>query len=62
MINKIDLAPYVGADLDVMERDSRKMRGTKPFIFTNMRDGQGLKEVIAWIETHVLLHDSATAA
>ena len=62
MINKIDLAPYVGADLAVMERDLRKMRGAKPFIFTNMREGQGLKEVIAWIETHVLLHDSATAA
>jgi urease accessory protein len=62
IINKIDLAPYVGADLAVMDRDSRKMRGTKPFIFTNMREGKGLKEVIEWIEVYVLLHDSATAA
>ena len=62
IINKIDLAPYVGADLAVMDRDSRKMRGTKPFIFTNMREGKGLKEVIEWIERYVLLHDSATAA
>ena len=62
IINKIDLAPYVGADLAVMDRDSRKMRGTKPFIFTNMREGKGLKEVIEWIERYVLLHDGATAA
>jgi urease accessory protein len=62
IINKVDLAPYVGADLAVMDRDSRKMRGTKPFIFTNMREGKGLKEAIDWIERHVLLHDSATAA
>jgi urease accessory protein len=62
IINKIDLAPYVGADLAVMDRDSRKMRGTKPFIFTNMREGKELKEVIEWIERYVLLHDGATAA
>ena len=62
IINKVDLAPYVGADLAVMDRDSRKMRGTKPFIFTNMREGKGLKEAIDWIERYVLLHDSATAA
>ena len=62
IINKIDLAPYVGADLAVMDRDLRKMRGTKPFIFTNMREGKGLKEVIEWIERYVLLHDGATAA
>jgi urease accessory protein len=62
IINKIDLALYVGADLAVMDRDSRKMRGTKPFIFTNMREGKGLKEVIEWIERYVLLHDGATAA
>jgi urease accessory protein len=62
VINKIDLAPYVGADLGVMERDSRKMRGTRPFVFTNMRQGHGLAEIIAWIERDVLLLDSATAA
>jgi len=62
VINKIDLAPYVGADLGVMERDSRKMRVNRPFVFTNMRDGHGLPEIIAWIERDVLLLDSATAA
>jgi urease accessory protein len=62
VINTIDLAPYVGADLGVMERDSRKMRGTRPFVFTNMRQGHGLAEIIAWIERDVLLLDSVTAA
>ena len=42
VINKIDLAPYVGASLEVMERDSRKMRGDKPFLFTNIREKSGL--------------------
>ena len=46
IINKIDLAPYVGADLSVMERDSKKMRGDKPFMFTNIRDDQGVDEVV----------------
>lgn len=55
VINKIDLAPFVGADLSVMERDSRKMRGDRPFILTNMRAGEGLAAVIAWIERDVLL-------
>jgi len=55
--NKIDLAPYVGADLGVMERDSRRMRGTHPFIFTNLRTGKGLDQVIDWIECDVLLLD-----
>ena len=57
VINKIDLAPFVGADLGVMERDSKKMRGERPFIFTNLRAGEGLGEVIAWIERDVLLLD-----
>ena len=57
VINKIDLAPYVGADLGVMERDSTKMRGARPFIFTNLREGEGLGTVIAWIERDVLLMD-----
>lgn len=49
VINKIDLAPYVGASLEVMDRDTRKQRGERPFIFTNMKTGQGLPEVIEWI-------------
>ena len=55
VINKIDLAPYVGADLGVMERDSLRMRGTRPFLFTNLRTGEGLTQVIEWIERDVLL-------
>jgi urease accessory protein len=49
VINKIDLAPYVGADLAVMERDSLKMRGEKPFVFTNLKQQTGLAEVITFI-------------
>lgn len=51
IINKIDLAPYVGASLDVMDRDSRKMRGERPFQFCSIRDGVGVPEVIAFLET-----------
>ncbi|MBV8912907.1 MAG: urease accessory protein UreG [Acetobacteraceae bacterium] len=50
VINKIDLAPHVGASLDVMSRDSRRMRGDRPFVFTNIRAGQGVAEVAAFIE------------
>ena len=54
VINKIDLAPYVGADLSVMERDSRRMRGDKPFVFTNLRDGTGADRVVDWIRRELL--------
>ncbi len=57
VINKIDLAPYVGASLEVMERDSKKMRGDRPFVFTNIRQGDGIDEVIQWIKKDVLLED-----
>ena len=50
VINKIDLAPLVGADLDVMDRDSKKMRGEKPFIFSNIKAGVGVADVAALIE------------
>ncbi|MBN8818539.1 MAG: urease accessory protein UreG [Sphingomonas sp.] len=49
VINKIDLAPLVGADLGVMDRDARKMRGERPFLFTNLKDGIGLPEIIQFI-------------
>jgi urease accessory protein len=55
VINKIDLAPMVGASLEVMERDAKKMRGDRPFVFTNMKTGQGLERVIAFIEKEGLL-------
>lgn len=50
VINKIDLAPYVGASLDVMDRDARKMRGERPFVFANVRAGQGVAEIAGFIE------------
>ena len=53
VINKTDLAPYVGADLSVMERDAKKMRGDKPFIFTNLKTQAGLTEAIAFIESYI---------
>ena len=49
IINKIDIAEYVHASLDVMERDSKKMRGERPFIFTNLYDGVGVEEIISFI-------------
>ena len=58
VINKIDLAPYVGADLDVMARDATTMRGDRPFILTNLKTGEGLPDVIAWIR-HALLYETA---
>ena len=50
VINKVDLAPHVGADLGVMDRDSRRMRGQRPFVFTNVRSGEGVEAVARFIE------------
>ena len=61
VINKIDLAPMVGASLEVMDRDARRMRGTRPFVFTNLKIGQGLDTVIRFIETEGLLRVSEPA-
>jgi len=54
VINKTDLAPYVGASLEVMERDSRLMRGEKPFLFTNCRTGEGVRELVELIRRDLL--------
>jgi len=59
IINKIDLAPMVGASLDVMERDAGRMRGDKPFVFTNLKSGVGLDSVITFIETEGMLSQAA---
>jgi urease accessory protein len=53
IINKIDLAPYVGASLEVMDRDSKRMRGDRPFLFTNLRAEEGLDHVVTWLEAHL---------
>lgn len=55
VINKIDLAPMVGASLEVMDRDARKMRGERPFVFSNLKTGQGLAEIIDFIEKQGLM-------
>ena len=60
IINKIDLAPHVGASLDVMARDAQKMRGDAPFVFTNLKTGEGLATVVAFIERNGLLGDAST--
>ncbi len=52
IINKTDLAPYVGADLNVMERDAKKMRGEKCFVFTNLKQQEGLSNIIEFVEAH----------
>lgn len=60
-INKIDLAPYVGVDLEVMDKDAEKMRGGRPYVFTDLKSTKGLDEVIAWIKHDMLLEgESAT--
>lgn len=55
VINKIDLAPYVGASLEVMERDAQRMRGAKPFVFTNLKTGEGLATVVEFIYQQSLI-------
>lgn len=57
LINKIDLAPYVGADLSIMQSDAKRMRGERPFILTNMMTLQGLDQVQDWIKKFALLED-----
>lgn len=57
VINKKDLAPYVEVDLGVMERDARRQRGTRPFVFTNMKTGEGIEDVVTWIKTDVFLEE-----
>ena len=62
LINKITLAPYVGADLGVIERDSKTMRGTRPFLFCDLKSEQGLSEVLQWIEHNWLFAAAANQA
>lgn len=59
IINKIDLAPHVGASLEVMEADARRMRGDRPFLFTNLKSGQGVGEIAAFVEERGLLKSPA---
>ena len=59
VINKIDLAPYVGASLDVMDRDTRRMRGEAPYVFANLRAGEGVDEIIAFIVREGMLDTGA---
>ena len=60
VINKIDLAPMVGASLEVMDRDARKMRGDRPFIFSNLKTGQGLEDIVAFIESQGMLSSNVS--
>jgi len=57
VINKTDLAPYIGADLGVMDRDSRKMRGDAPFVFTNLKSQDGVDGVVSWIRRELLFEN-----
>jgi urease accessory protein len=59
VINKIDLAPMVGASLEVMDTDAKRMRGAHPFVFSNMKTGQGLPEIIAFIKAQGMLDEAA---
>jgi len=55
VINKVDLAPHVGADLSVMERDTRRMRGARPFVFTNLKTGDGVGPIVEWMRSELSL-------
>lgn len=57
VINKIDLAPHVGADLGIMERDTKRMRGEKPFVFTDLRRGKRVESIISWIQQELLFEE-----
>ncbi len=57
VINKIDLAPMVGADLRVMDADTRAVRGNKPFVMTNLKDGTGVADIVSWIKRELLLEN-----
>ena len=59
IINKTDLAPYVGADLDVMRADTERVRGEKPYVFTNLKTDDGLDQVVDWVNHDVLMTDLA---
>ena len=61
VINKIDLAPLVGASLEVMDRDARKMRGDRPFVFSNLKSSQGLDDIVSFIEEQGMLRRRAAA-
>ena len=58
VINKIDLAPYVGASLEVMDRDARRMRGDRPFVFTNLKQGVGVGEIAAFLEREGMIQSA----
>jgi urease accessory protein len=62
VINKIDLAPYVGASLEVMEQDTKRMRGERPYVFTNIKDGKGVSEVAEFIVRAGGLKTAVTSA
>ena len=62
IINKIDLAPYVGASLEVMDRDARKMRVDRPFLFSNLKTGHGLEDIVRFIETQGMLKAKPVSA
>ena len=61
VINKVDIAPLVGASLDVMERDAKKMRGDRPFVFSNMKTGQGVQDILAFIIDRGMLNPQSSS-